>query len=151
MELDKTAETPALPPPQPQQEPTPQLSDAALTKRILVMEDNAVCQRIMTKLLKNLGIENFDIAENGKVGVDMVKAGPSTYSLVLMDTSMPVMGGLEATNVIRDMGVDVPIVAMTAHVMRNDRESFLNRGFNDYMAKPMRIAPLRQMLVKWLD
>ncbi|KFY04333.1 hypothetical protein O988_00857 [Pseudogymnoascus sp. VKM F-3808] len=151
MKLVKIIEKPAVSTPPVQQEPDEKLSDEARSKRILVMEDNSINQRIILKLLKSYGITNIDMAADGKQGVDLIKAEPSAYSLILMDISMPVMGGVEATGVIRDMGLDVPIMAMTAHALKGDRESFLKRGFDDYVSKPVRKASLQALLVKWLD
>lgn len=152
MELAKTIEEPAAPPALPiEQEPDATLSDAALAKSILVVEDNRINQILIVKLLKGFGFTTIDVAANGKEGVDMVKAGPSAYGLILMDTSMPVMAGVEATKLIREMGLDVPIMAMTAHAMERDQESFLARGFDDYLSKPVRKTKLQEALVKWLD
>ncbi|KFZ00292.1 hypothetical protein V500_01105 [Pseudogymnoascus sp. VKM F-4518 (FW-2643)] len=152
MELFNTIEEPAAPPALPiQQEPDAKLSDAALAKSILVVEDNRIHQALLLKLLKGFGFTIIDVAANGKEGVDMVKAGPLAYGLILMNTSMPVMAGVEATKLIREMGLDVPIMAMTAHIMMRDQESFLIRGFDDCLSKPVRKTKLQEALVKWLD
>ncbi|OBT65184.1 hypothetical protein VE03_04750 [Pseudogymnoascus sp. 23342-1-I1] len=152
MDLGKSIEEPAAPSPLPmQQQPDTIFSDVALAKRILVVEDNRINQALLLRVLKRLGFTIFDFAWNGKEGVDMVKAGPSAYSLILMDTCMPIMGGLEAAGVIREMGLDVPIIAMTAHALMVDKESLLKRGFDGYLSKPVRRADLQETLAKWLD
>ncbi|KFZ01855.1 hypothetical protein V500_00590 [Pseudogymnoascus sp. VKM F-4518 (FW-2643)] len=152
MELVKTIEEPAAPPALPiQQEPDAKLSEAALAKPILVAEDNRINQALLLRLLKGFGFTMIDVAANGKEAVDMVKAGPSAYGFILMDTSMPVMAGVEATKLIREMGLDVPIIAMTAHAMKRDQEKFLAWGFDDHVSKPVRKANLQELLVKWLD
>ncbi|KAL5344991.1 hypothetical protein ACLOAV_009944 [Pseudogymnoascus australis] len=121
-----------------QQEPDANLSDAALAKSILVVEDNRIHQAILLKLLKGFGFTIID-------------AGPLAYGLILMDYNMPVMAGVEATKLIRKMGLDVPIMAMTVHIMMRDQELFLTQGFNDYLSKPVRKTKLQEALVKWLD
>ncbi|OBT88435.1 hypothetical protein VE02_03291 [Pseudogymnoascus sp. 03VT05] len=153
MEPAKTIEEPAAarPPPSLELQPHVELSDAAQAKKILIAEDNVVNQRLLLRILSCFGLTSVDIAVNGKEGVDMVKAAPSAYSLILMDTSMPIMSGLEATKLIREMGIDVPIIALTAHAMKGDRELFLTRGFNGYLSKPMRKPDVGVVLLKWLD
>ncbi|KFY94906.1 hypothetical protein V498_03652 [Pseudogymnoascus sp. VKM F-4517 (FW-2822)] len=152
MDLDKTLEEHAAPSPPPvQKQPDIKFSDAALAKRILIVEDNHINQVLLQKMLKALGFTIIDVAWNGKEGVDMVKAGPLAYNLILMDTSMPIMGGIEAAGLIHEMGLDIPIMAMIAHAMKEDRESFLKRGFDGYLSKPVRKPELRDTLVKWLD
>lgn len=127
------------------------LSDAALAKRILLVEDNRINRTLLLKVLRNFGLTMVDVAVNGKEGVDMVKAAPSAYSLILMDTSMPIMSGLEATKEIRDMGLDVLIIALTAHALKVDRDSYLTRGFDGCLSKPVRRRDLQETLPKWLD
>ncbi|KAL5348590.1 hypothetical protein ACLOAV_006007 [Pseudogymnoascus australis] len=152
MDLDKTLEEHAAPSPPPvQKQADIKFSDAALAKRILIVEDNHINQVLLQKMLKALGFTIIDVAWNGREGVDMVKAGPSAYNLILMDTSMPIMGGIEAAGLIHEMGLDIPIMAMIAHAMKEDRESFLKRGFDGYLSKPVRKTELRDTLVKWLD
>jgi osomolarity two-component system sensor histidine kinase TcsA len=67
-----------------------------------------------------------------------------------MDISMPVMDGLEATSRIRDVDIDVPIVALTANALKGDSETYLARGMNDYVAKPVHRDQLVCMLWKWM-
>ncbi|KFY36051.1 hypothetical protein V494_05365 [Pseudogymnoascus sp. VKM F-4513 (FW-928)] len=145
-------ETTALPPPPPfVPEPYVHLSDEALAKRILLVEDNTVNQRLILNILRAHGHTTVDVAANGKEGVDMVTADPSAYSLILMDVSMPVMSGFEATSLIRDMGLDVPIIALAAHAMKADQESFLQRGFDGYLSKPVRKMVVHKLLLEWLE
>lgn len=152
MEPTKTTEEPVPPPPLAIQPVAyVKLSDAALAKRILLVEDNRINQTLLLRLLGNFGLTMVDVAVNGKEGVDMVKAAPSAYSLILMDISLPIMGGQEATNKIRDMGLDVPIIALTAHALKVERESYLTRGFDGYLSKPVRRTDLQVTLPKWLD
>lgn len=151
MDLDKALEENAASSPPPvQKQPDIKFSDAALAKRILIVEDNRINQALLQRTLKGLGFTIIDVAWNGKEGVDMVKAGPSAYSLILMDISMPIMSGLEAVGLIRETKLDVPIIAMTAHAMKGDRESFLKRVFDGSLSKPVRGKELQETLVEWL-
>ena len=110
---------------------------AAQAWRVLVAEDNEVNQQIVLALLRQAGIE-ADVAGNGVQAVEAVSR--HDYAVVLMDVQMPVMDGLEATRRIRALpgrGGRLPIVAMTAHAMRGDRERCLAAGMNDYVSKPI--------------
>ncbi|KFY95923.1 hypothetical protein V500_02608 [Pseudogymnoascus sp. VKM F-4518 (FW-2643)] len=137
--------------PSPTQQPSTKLTDIALTKQILVVEDNLINQTIMVKLLKGYGFKNIDVASNGKEGLELVQKAQLAYRLILMDINMPVMDGITATEMIRGMGLDVPIIAMTANALKGDEESYLASGMNDYVAKPVDRRILLRVLVKWLD
>lgn len=152
MEPAKTVEEPAATPPPPiQLQPYIKLSDAAQAKKILLVEDNVVNKALILRMLSCFGLTSVDVAANGKEGVDIVTAAPLAYSLILMDTCMPIMGGVEATKLIREMGIDVPIMALTAHALKEDWESFLQRGFDGYLSRPVRKPDLGVILPKWLD
>jgi signal transduction histidine kinase len=106
---------------------------------ILIVEDNVVNQRVTLKFIEKLGY-SADIVNNGVEAVDALKSTP--YDLVLMDVQMPVMDGLLATQLIRDpqsgvLNAQVPILAMTAHAMNDDREKCLDVGMNGYISKPI--------------
>ncbi len=118
-------------------------------KRILVAEDNLINQMIMQELLAPSGAE-IVLAGNGREAVDAVAA--QTFDLVLMDMQMPVMDGLEATRVIRmlDAAKDLPIVAVTANAMSEDKEKGFACGMNDYLTKPVEPADLLHVLRIWL-
>ncbi|WP_051272469.1 PAS domain S-box protein [Fundidesulfovibrio putealis] len=112
--------------------------------RILVAEDDRMNQMFAETFLKDAG-HTVAIAANGKQAVEMLGAG--RYDLILMDISMPVMDGLEATRIIRSsrsgaFDPDIPIVAMTAHALKGDRERFLAAGANGYVAKPVELDEL---------
>jgi two-component system, sensor histidine kinase and response regulator len=111
--------------------------------RILVAEDNVVNQRLVLRMLEGGGY-SVTLAANGREAVRL--AMQSRFDLVLMDVQMPVLGGLDATREIRQremlMGVRTPIVALTAHAMKGDRERCLEAGMDDYLSKPLRRAEL---------
>jgi CheY-like chemotaxis protein len=101
-------------------------------------------------MLKETGY-HIDTVMNGKEAVKSLRNLP--YDLVLMDISMPEMNGMEATTVIRELAGDkgrIPIVAMTAHAIKGDREKFLAAGMNDYISKPVDKQLLLKVLEKWL-
>ena len=105
-------------------------------RRILLVEDNAINQKVVTALLRKRGY-SVDIAPHGQRALEMLEF--HTYALVLMDVQMPVLDGLETTRRIRadHRFKQLPIVAMTAHAMNGDRERCLQTGMNDYLAKPV--------------
>lgn len=100
--------------------------------RVLLAEDNPDHQRIVTYILGGRG-HAVDIAEDGQQAVRMAKE--NRYDVILMDVRMPGMDGLEATKAIRAENQRVPIVALTAHVMKGDRERCLAAGMDGYLSK----------------
>jgi two-component system sensor kinase len=115
--------------------------------RILLVEDNAVNQKVGRLMLRNLGHLAVDVAGNGHEALAALNAQP--YDLVLMDVQMPEMDGLEATRHIRRMNFPQGqpwIVAMTAGALASDREACAEAGMDDYLAKPVREDALRTML-----
>ncbi|KAM0250876.1 hypothetical protein ACHAQJ_008454 [Trichoderma viride] len=127
------------------------IRELAPHKRILAAEDNTVNQKVLARVLNSLGFRNFTIASNGAEAVSIMKASPKAYDLILMDISMPVMDGFEATRKIRTYGIPIPIIAMTAYALRGDSETCLEKGMDDYISKPVNISKLLQKLLTWLD
>jgi PAS domain S-box-containing protein len=114
--------------------------------RILLAEDNVINQRVAAGLLRNAG-HHCDIAKNGEEAVRAVER--QDYDIVLMDVQMPGMDGLQATRLIRMLKPPknaVPIIAMTAHAMKDVRENYLAAGMNDYVFKPITPANLLEKL-----
>ena len=119
-----------------------------LEGRVLVVDDNAVNRRVACHLLSKLGLEASE-AEDGRSGVEM--AIEDRPDLVLMDCHMPGMDGFEATAEIRRREAGrTPIVALTASALAGDRERCLAAGMDDYLAKPVRMARLREVLLRHL-
>ena len=119
--------------------------------KVLLVEDSPTNQMVARNLLEKVGCELW-IVQSGEEAIQLVTK--HTFDLVLMDISMPGMDGLEATRCIRQLGGrhrQLPIVAMTAHALAQDRASCLNAGMNDYLAKPIRRVQLYEMLAKWLE
>jgi two-component system sensor histidine kinase/response regulator len=111
--------------------------------RVLLAEDNIVNQRVAAGILRRKGHE-VTIAGNGRDALTALEHG--TFDIVLMDVQMPEMGGFEATALIRrqeaERGRHIPIVAMTAHAMKGDRERCLDAGMDDYLSKPLEASTL---------
>ena len=119
--------------------------------RILLAEDNPVNRKLALKLLEKFGY-NADPVANGKEAVKALEE--KEYDLVLMDVQMPEMDGFEATGVIRDehsgvLNKNVPIIAMTAHAMKGDRQKCLDLGMSDYISKPIDAQLLLERLKYW--
>lgn len=131
-----------------QQEPVPSIVKSDEIE-ILVAEDNDVNQMVFNQILEDLG-SNFKIVENGALAVDAVKE--LSPSIVLMDVSMPIMNGLEATAAIRsskEITNQPVIIGVTAHALKDDRERCLNAGMDDYMSKPVSPDMLAEKICKW--
>ena len=118
--------------------------------RILLVEDNHFNQHVALEILKS---ENFsvDVANNGQEAIDAVSR--DRYDLVLMDIQMPKIDGYEATKRIRKLPNlrSLPIIAMTAHAMKGDRELCLDSGMNDYITKPINRHQLFEIIEKWIQ
>ncbi len=118
---------------------------------ILLAEDNAVNQKVAARLLERQG-HSVEIAANGADALAAYSAG--NFDLILMDVQMPQMNGYDATHAIRaeeaGTGRHVPIVAMTAHAMKGDREICLDAGMDDYMSKPIHPQELLSALARWI-
>lgn len=119
-------------------------------KQLMLVEDNLVNQMVMLRLLKKLGFERVDTAWNGAEAVRLVKQTPLSYNAILMDITMPVMDGMEATTCIRNMNIDVPVIALTGNALEGDEETYLAKGMNDYLAKPVHRNQLTRTLLKWI-
>ncbi|TSE04452.1 response regulator, partial [Mesorhizobium intechi] len=118
---------------------------------ILVAEDNEVNQMVFTQILGETGY-GFEIVGNGRKALDAF--GKLSPCMILMDVSMPEMSGLEATAAIRrleqETGTHVPIVGVTAHALKGDRERCLEAGMDDYLPKPISPRALLEKVERWL-
>jgi CheY-like chemotaxis protein len=114
-------------------------------RRILVAEDNPSNQRVLVEMLKKLGYRPDAVADGREVIQALER---QDYDLVLMDIKMPEMDGITATQVIRKLRpVNGPkIIAITAFALKGDREKCLEAGMDDYIAKPVKIAELADIL-----
>ena len=119
----------------------------------LLAEDNAINQKVTLNILKRLGYQ-ADVANNGQEVIEALTK--KLYDLVLMDIQMPDMDGLEASRIIRDPSSSVhchtiPIIAVTAHAMENDKKRCLEAGMDDYLPKPIDQKKLTEKITKWLS
>ena len=117
--------------------------------RVLLVEDNIINKRLAIEIMHGFGMF-VEVADNGQEAVEAVSK--SEYDLVLMDVQMPVMGGYEATRLIRGNArfASLPIVAMTANAMKGAEEECLAAGMNDYVSKPIDSDRLFRVLNRWL-
>ena len=121
--------------------------------RLLLVEDDPTNQLVTQSILVKCGYQ-VDAAANGREALALLER--EDYALVLMDCMMPVMNGYEATAVIRDPGSAVrnhaiPVIALTANAMREDRSGCLAAGMDDYLSKPLEIGELLALLEKWMS
>ena len=131
-------------------EKTPPVS---LKGKVLLVEDNPVNQLVARRMLDSLGLDHH-CAANGEEALALCDC--QHFDLVLMDCQMPGMDGFTATRRLREKErqqgkVRVPIIAMTANAMKGDREQCLAAGMDDYIAKPVKISLLKQVLQRWLE
>jgi CheY-like chemotaxis protein/HPt (histidine-containing phosphotransfer) domain-containing protein len=122
-------------------------------KRILVVEDNKVNQKVILSQLAKFQLKPH-LANNGQAALELLER--QTYDLVLMDCQMPIMDGYEATRTLREREITAggnsptPIAALTAHASAEEREKCLSAGMDDYLSKPVSRAALAAVLERWL-
>jgi signal transduction histidine kinase/CheY-like chemotaxis protein len=125
-------------------------TDAISNKKILLVEDNIINQKLAHRLMEKMGY-NVEIANDGNEAIQKYKE--KNFDLIFMDIQMPKMDGLEATSIIRKMELEldkhIPIVALTAHAMNGDREQCIGAGMDDYLSKPIQPDDLKKMIDKF--
>jgi CheY-like chemotaxis protein/HPt (histidine-containing phosphotransfer) domain-containing protein len=126
---------------------------AALRGNILLVEDNVINQQVALGILQLQGY-SVTVAANGREALEALAL--SSCDLILMDCHMPEMDGFECTAEIRKReqssgGKAIPIVALTANAMAQDREECLNAGMDDYLSKPFSMQTLQEMLDRWMS
>jgi PAS domain S-box-containing protein len=123
--------------------------DGLAGKRILVVEDNEANQKVIYHMLNKVGIET-DLADNGKVAIQLLEQG-FEYDLIIMDLQMPEMDGFETTVYLREkLKITIPIIAMTASALRNEKIKCMELGMNEYLNKPFVPADLFRELRRFL-
>ena len=125
-----------------------QMDNLRLSGRVLIAEDSPTNQALVELLLKKLGVEAV-VVENGQQAVE--KAMTEKFDIVLMDIQMPVMNGYEATKQLRENGIKIPIIALTACAMKGDDEKCFAAGCSDYLPKPVDRKKLVEVLSKYLS
>jgi PAS domain S-box-containing protein len=139
----------ALPLHEPSAQPTradPEARPLGVAHRVLLVEDNAVNRTVMIGMIKKLGGGVPKVATNGAEAVAL--ATSETFDLVLMDTQMPVMDGLEATRRLRQQGFTAPIIGVSAGALEDERQAALNAGVDDYVLKPVNLAALAAAIAR---
>jgi len=127
---------------------------------VLLAEDNPVNQKLAKLMLTKAGYQ-VEVANNGKEAVDKFASSPEDFDLIFMDIQMPEMDGMAATATIRANELElatrnpqpatrIPIIAMTAHAMKGDREMCLEAGMDDYVTKPIKRETVFKMIEKWV-
>jgi two-component system sensor histidine kinase/response regulator len=124
------------------------------SESILLAEDNPINQQVILGILETMGFLDIEVASNGKEAILSLQKRP--FNLILMDISMPIMDGFEATQTIRKSTFahnqnNIPIVALTAHAIKGDREKCIKSGMDEYLAKPINACDLAMILGKLLD
>ncbi|MGL4593904.1 MAG: response regulator [Thermoguttaceae bacterium] len=120
------------------------------TADVLVVDDNLICLKILSGIFGSLGV-NIETAASGEEAIEKVKN--KDYDVVFMDYVMPGINGIEAMQLIRELGKDekiLPVIAVTENTDLGDREMFMSYGANDFIAKPMRKPELNAILIRWL-
>jgi len=139
------------PAPEVRPEPAPVVTAHAGPRRVLLAEDNRLNQRLAVRVLETFGYQ-VDTANDGAAALELARSG--SYDLVLMDCLMPGMDGFEATRQIRaeeaGTGRHLPIIALTANAMPEDRNACLAAGMDDFVSKPFTRVALRQATERWL-
>jgi CheY-like chemotaxis protein len=116
------------------------------TTKILVVEDEPVNMLLISEVLRKMGVEVIK-AGNGKEAIDML--AEHDPAMIFMDVNMPIMDGFTATALIRELPSHhkaVPIIALTADAMKEDKERCLASGMNDYISKPFRLEEIQSVL-----
>ena len=132
-----------------EEELSPAIPLAESKAKILVAEDNLLNQKLTAELLSSWGFA-FEIVESGKQLLEKLRLG--SYDLILMDIQMPEMNGYEAAQFIRqELKLQLPIIAMTAHVLPGEKDKCLSYGMTDYISKPIRANELNKLLNKHLN
>ena len=126
----------------------PDCSGISLSGEVLIVEDDRVNQQVIQSILAKTGL-NLSIAGDGKEAIE--KATANRYDLILMDIQMPELSGIEAVKILRRKGLAIPIIALTANVMKNDIQECLAAGFNAHLPKPINRQKLFAMLQHYLS
>ena len=116
--------------------------------KVLVVDDNPLNLKVATKLLKEFNFE-IDCVDSGYKCLDKFKE-PNDYRIIFLDIMMPKMGGVETLRKLKEMGVNIPIIALTADAIQGRESTYLEAGFSAYLAKPIDKNALKKLLVKFL-
>ena len=116
--------------------------------RILVAEDNSINRFVIKKILEKWNVQ-LDMASDGAEAVEKFKNDPKAYDILFLDLQMPIMDGLEAAKIIRELDAEIPMVAITAAVLDENRKDSKNAGMNDFVGKPFRQEEIYDIIQRW--
>lgn len=122
--------------------------EAIVACPILLVEDNPINQMVARGMLRKLGFGDVTVANNGVEALEKIDKG--NFGLILMDCQMPVMDGYVTTQNLRERGCPLPIIAMTANVVKGEKEKCQAVGMNDYISKPISVSILAATLERWV-
>ncbi|MBF0330892.1 MAG: PhnD/SsuA/transferrin family substrate-binding protein [Candidatus Omnitrophica bacterium] len=129
--------------------PAVEVSASTIGARLLIAEDNPANQALMKEFVAMLDC-TADYASNGQEAVDLLRQGCGKYDVCLMDIQMPVMGGIEALNIIRtSISRDFPVIALTAAAMSGEKERLMELGMTDYLSKPVMFEDLKAKVLQY--
>jgi CheY-like chemotaxis protein/nitrogen-specific signal transduction histidine kinase len=131
-----------------EKELTTQYPTSARSLNILLAEDSNTNQLVAKLMLEKRG-HRVQIANNGDEAIKTLEENTHHFDIVLMDISMPVLDGIQATKLLREKEITIPIIALTANAMHCDQVEYKKAGMNDFLAKPIRAIELNQMLSKY--
>jgi two-component system, sensor histidine kinase and response regulator len=119
--------------------------------RVLMVEDQMINQMVLREILEHVGV-HVTTANNGQEAITVMTCEAGRFDLVLMDLQMPVLDGYEATRILREewSADQLPIIAVTAHALQEDRQHCLQVGMNDHLTKPVEQDQLYVCMIKWL-
>jgi CheY-like chemotaxis protein len=118
-------------------------------RNILIAEDGAMNILVAKKILHEMGV-NVYTAFNGQEAINMIKSGDVKFDIILMDIHMPVLDGYKASLQIRDLGITIPIIALTASALDEIKDTLSTYGMTDYIAKPIERDSLKSKILKYL-
>lgn len=116
-------------------------------KKVLIVDDNKMNIRLAERLLSQFKM-NITSAYNGKECIDLVKN--NAYDIILLDHMMPELDGVATVHILRESGVTLPIIALTANSYTGSKDNYIKEGFTDYLAKPIRYRDLYRLLAKYI-
>ncbi len=118
------------------------------TKTILIVEDDEASREFLTEVIGNLGYRIL-MTVNGRDGIEMFRK--TAVDLVLLDIRLPDLNGVEVLKILKQISASVPVVAQTAFAMQQEKQEFLDEGFDDYLSKPIRPENLVKIIHKYIS
>ena len=116
--------------------------------KILVVDDNEINLLLISEILKKLKVTSFSLARNGQKAID--ECLEKSFDIILMDINMPILNGIEATNILRkEHNIKTPIIALTANSLEGDKDKFLENGMDDYLSKPFNLEKFIEIINKY--